>query len=283
MSVLAADSMAGGYGSSVDCSNPYLNKDTFHQCTQDGVVYDNGGYNQGGGYDQGGYNDSYNNGNNYDNGNNYGDGYNDGYGNDGYNNGGQQYEEPTYVDNRYTRSYQETYQTCDPRRDPHSYACAKATFAGDIFPLFDLRWRRLQGEWITVTYANPSGNFGDEFFMATNPASPTQPMGVYNVNTNSPVGSMWIDGDRMVFNNWQGQTIQTVSFSKVTDKTAVLTMQEGNYVHQFTCRDFNRNDKHHLFCAWDVEVPGYGWIHHGYMGFLSRADWDGFLRNGVRQ
>ncbi len=279
MTVLAADTMADG----LNCDNPYLNKDTFARCTQDG--------NQGGGqqYQEPDYNDGNQGGDqqyqepSYDDGN-----YNDGnYGDD------QQYEEPTYVDNRYTRVYPENYDQCDPRGNPHSYACAKATFSGQLaganprepsdFTLNDIRMRDLRGEWIAVTYVNPLGNVGDEFFMSVNQVSPNQPMGVYNVNTNSPVGSVWLSRDGMSFDNWQGERLDSSSIERMDEKTVRLVLTEGNYSHQLTCRDFNRTKKHHLFCAWDVEVPGQGWVHHGYMGFLSRANWNDFLRNGVRQ
>ncbi len=278
MTVLAADSMAGGNGGA-NCDNPFLNKDTFAQCTQDGNY---GGDQQ---YQDPNYNDdNYNDDNGDYNDGNYGD--------------GQQYEEPTNVDNRYTRVYQENDDQCDPRGNPHSYACAKATFSGQLaganprepsdFTLNDIRIRdfrdgKLSGEWIAVTYVNPLGNVGDEFFMSVNQMSPNQPMGVYNVNTNSPVGSVWLGRDGMSFDNWQGQRLNTSSIERVGEKTIRLVMVEGNYSHQFTCRDFNRTNKHHLFCAWDVEVPGQGWVHHGYMGFLSRANWDDFLSSGVRQ
>ena len=87
----------------------------------------------------------------------------------------------------------------------------------------------------------------------------------------------------MSFDNWQGERLDSSSIERMDEKTVRLVLTEGNYSHQLTCRDFNRTKKHHLFCAWDVEVPGQGWVHHGYMGFLSRANWNDFLRNGVRQ
>jgi hypothetical protein len=274
MSVLAADSMAGG---GVNCDNPYLNKDTFARCTQDGNY--SGGYNNGG---------NYNNGNDYNNGYQQNDGYGDGnYGGDQY------YQEPSYVDNRYTRVYRESYEQCNPRGNPHSYACAKATFSGELagtnprepsdFTINDFRMGDLRGEWIAVTYVNPSGNVGDEFYMDINRAKTTQPLGVFNVNTNSPVGSVWVGRYGLSFDNWQGQRLETNSVEILGEKTVRFIMREGNYLHQFTCRNFNRDRKYHLFCAWDVEVPGYGWVHHGYMGFLTRAVWDDFLRNSLRR
>ncbi len=266
--VLATDTMA-------DANNPYLDKETFYERTNDEVIYDNGNVaNQEPTY-----------------GEEFEDGYTTDNGNDGYNDDGQEYEEPNYVENRYMRVYQDYYEQCDGRGNPHSYACAKATFAGELagtnprapsdFQLYDLNLQNLNGEWIAVTYVNPSGNSGDEFFMTTNQVNSNQPLGVYNVNTNTAVGSVWIGQSGMSFDNWQGQQIDTFSVEIVSSQTVVLKMQEGNYVHQLTCRDFNRSNKHHLFCAWDVEVPGQGWRHHGYMGFLSRANWDDFLRNGV--
>ncbi len=279
MIVLAAtDSMAGG---SVDCSNPYiLSKRDFKLCT-DGPGYDNGhgGYNNGSGYnDAPVYND--------------GDYIDEGYGDGGYGDDGGYYEEPSY-DNRYSYIYGQNYGTCS-FSDPHSYACTHSTFLGQLkganpkdptdFTLLVIDLKALSGDWETVTYVNPEGNFGNEFFMQTNPRSPVQPFGVYNRNPDSRVGSMWIRNGRMEFANWQGQHLSTSRAERIDEGTVSFTMREDQFVHRFTCRDFSRSGKHHFLCSWDVIVAGEStdWSHHGYIGFLSRRDWNDFKRNGIR-
>jgi hypothetical protein len=157
------------------------------------------------------------------------------------------------------------------------------TFGGGVFDLFSIDWwGTLQGEWFTVTYVNQRGNDGRSFYMAKNPNSPTQPLGVFNVSSNTPVGSMWIDGDRMVFQNWQGIQLMNESIEVIDQHTVRLIFVEGHYLHSLNCRDFNRNNNHHLLCAWDVKSRNNQWVHQGYIGFLFKHVWDDFLRSGVR-
>lgn len=179
-------------------------------------------------------------------------------------------------------AYNGTGGACDIQAEPHSYACTHWNFVGNhVFPLFQMDWYgALQGEWFSVTYVNPlTQNVGEEFYMSKNPQRPTQPMGVVNTRNGDMLGSMWINGDSMVWNNWLGYTLATdpSTFRVLDAYTVEMQAFEGQYVHLFRCRDFNRNDKHHFLCSWDLWMPeNQQWHHKGYMGFLTRQDWDAF-------
>jgi hypothetical protein len=178
-------------------------------------------------------------------------------------------------------AYNATGGACDIKANPHSYACTHWNFAGNnAFPLMPLDWMgALQGEWFTVTYVNPQGNVGPELYMAVNPQRPTQPSGVVNKGNNTLVGSMWIEGKTMFFDNWMGHSFATdmQSFTFLDEYTVEMQAYEGQYLHLFRCRDFNRNNNHHLLCSWDVWVPQQQtWTHKGYLGFLTAAVWNQF-------
>lgn len=179
-------------------------------------------------------------------------------------------------------AFNATNGACNFGQNVHSYACTHWNYAGNqVFPLFQLDWDyTLQGEWFSVTYVNPeTENNGPEFFMAKNPHNTNQPLGMYNRNSNTPVGSMWIQGNTMVWNNWLGITLQTSpqSFRWLDAYTVEMQAIEGPYVHLFRCRDFNRNNNHHLLCSWDMFFSQQNvWKHKGYIGFLTRQVWDKF-------
>lgn len=186
----------------------------------------------------------------------------------------------------YEQAYNATGGACNLKQNPHSYVCNKWNFDGNqVFPLHRIDWRGvLQGDWYTVTYVNPySENEGREFYMAKNPHRPTQPMGVFNRYGNAPVGAMWIRGKEMSFENWRGYNLRSArrSYRQVDAYTVQVIMVEKKVEHLFTCRDFNRNNNHHLLCAWDIRTRGYGgggrWEHHGFFGFLTVQVWQGFL------
>lgn len=184
-------------------------------------------------------------------------------------------------------AYNATHGACDTRSNPHSFACTRWNFDGNhVFPLFTLDWMgSMQGEWFTVTYVNPqTENEGAEFYMAKLPLRPSIPLGVINAQTGDRVGSMWIQGRTMVWNNWLGRTLQTDpnTFRMLDAHTVEMQAFEGQYVHMFRCRDFNRNNNHHLLCDWYLWIPqNQQWVHKGYMGFLTRQVWDNFAR-GIR-
>jgi len=185
--------------------------------------------------------------------------------------------------------YKMTNGECDVGQNPHSWGCTHWTFNNNpVFPLMPMDWwGALQGEWIALTFVNSwQGNRGDEFAMATCPSNNRQAAGIVNLQEGSLMGSMWIENDWMRFANWRGQEIVTSrdSFRELADGYSVVTeMYTGNYSHRFLCRDFNRNNKHHLLCAWEVQFPDqYGnmeWKNLGYMGWLTRADWEDFAPN----
>ncbi len=173
---------------------------------------------------------------------------------------------------------------CDVRANPHSYACTKWNFDGNhVFPLMPIQWETvMQGEWFSVTYVNPlTENNGPEFYMAKLPIRPSIPLGVINAQNNSRMGSMWISGPVMDWENWLGRRLVTIpqSFRYLDAFTVEMQAREGQYVHLFRCRDFNRNGNHHLLCSWDMWFPEtQTWQHKGYMGFLTRQVWDNFTR-----
>ena len=175
-------------------------------------------------------------------------------------------------------------QGCYVMQNPHSYACHAWTFAGNQeFPLIIIDWSRvIQGEWQTVTYANPwSDNDGPEFRMLFNPENPRIPEGVVNKNDNSMLGSLTFEGDKATWTNWRGKKLKTkVSEYAISDSyTFKFSFPEGDYYEQsFICRDFNRNSKHHLICSWfliqwdSYYHTTYTSQHRGYFGFLKPSD-----------
>ncbi len=161
----------------------------------------------------------------------------------------------------------------------------------------------MQGEWFAVTYVEDSGreNKGQEFYMQKNENSPNQPMGVMN-RDHGPMRSMWIQGDVVIFENWQGKQLtsdpESLRFVMSQDTAysssfkVSFTMHEqvrisgrkgmSNVIHYFECVNFNRHQNMHLQCKWDVDQEGYGLSHKGYFGFLTRQAWDQFLACGKK-
>lgn len=173
--------------------------------------------------------------------------------------------------------------SCVIRRNPHAYPCTVWTYQGEFFPLFPMDWGALQGTWFSVTYVNPTnGNEGPEFFMEKNPARPMQPMGVRNTRSGQQMGRMSIQNDRMFIENWLGFEL-VLSIVQVIDGETIRLESEGGFPrHAFTCRDFNRNNNHHLLCDWEEQRNrNSSWRHKGFFGFLTMKTWNNFLRNGV--
>ena len=176
--------------------------------------------------------------------------------------------------------------SCVIKRNPHSYPCTVWTYEGEFFPLFAMDWGALEGAWFSVTYVNPtSGNDGPEFLMRKNRASLVQPMGVENTRSGQLMGRMSIRGDRMFIENWLGVRDFTLFVDQVIDNETIrLVSSDSSFTRQaFTCRDFNRNNNHHLLCNWEEQTrPDSTWEHKGFFGFLTMSVWDNFLRNGRR-
>lgn len=175
--------------------------------------------------------------------------------------------------------------SCVIKRNPHSYPCTVWTYEGEFFPLFAMDWNALQGTWFSVTYVNPdSGNEGPEFFMQKNPARPMQPMGVHNSRSGQAMARMAIRGDQMFIENWLGFELVLTIDQIIDGETIRLESDRGFPRQAFTCRDFNRNNNHHLLCDWEEQRrPDSQWRHKGFFGFLTMDAWNNFLRNGVRR
>lgn len=182
----------------------------------------------------------------------------------------------------FQEAYKATNGSCNTKENPHSYSCTKWNYDGNpVFPLNKMDWYGImQGEWFAVTYVNSQGNTGPEFYMGQNPSHPQQPMGIFNQKNNTQMGSMWINGDRMEFANWMGGAFVTdaKTFRMLDEYTVEMQVVEGQYVHLFRCRDFNRNGNHHYICQWHVWFSQQQkWAEKGYMGFLTRSVWDNFI------
>lgn len=181
-------------------------------------------------------------------------------------------------------AYQPQIQYCYLDRNPHSYACLLWVFQGSpMFPLDAIDWREsIAGEWKTITYANPwSDNDGPEFRMLVNAQNPRIPVGVMNKNDGSQLGSLTFEGDKAVWNNWRGKKLKTkITDYAITDSfTFKFSFKDGDqYEQSFVCRDFNRNNKHHLICNWylirytDFYHTAYTYEHRGFFGFLKPED-----------
>ncbi len=173
---------------------------------------------------------------------------------------------------------------CNLQTNPHSYACHAWTFEGNpAFPLNILDWKgQLMGEWKTTTYANPwSENVGPEFQMLVDSANPRIPKGVLNREDNTLMGNLVIKNDRIYFKNWRGEDFKSYKMSEyMTDSfTFKFSFPDGDYEQSFICRDFNRNNKHHLMCSWFLirfyANGTYTYEHHAYFGFTKAGDTGG--------
>ncbi len=195
-------------------------------------------------------------------------------------------------------AYQLTDGACDFRSNPHSYACTQVTFNNLLFPFFQIDWWgdegtwNMQGEWVVATYVESDGreNSGDSFYMEKNPNNKNQPLGVQNRNF-GPMGSMWISGNSVIFQNWQGKELTSIPESlEIYEDHALFQMEEvitakkkngrptrKNVTHYFDCVNFNRHNNMHLQCRWDVKVGKAQRTHMGYFGFLTKPAWDKFL------
>ncbi len=175
---------------------------------------------------------------------------------------------------------------CDIRNDPHSFTCQKEAFIGRLFPLENLDWQNvMQDEWFASTYAVVNGNAGHGFVMDINPIRPTLPgRGVLNDHGQgqfSVVGSMWMTGNTVTFDNWQGARISSLPGSVVLldKKTLQFDMSDRfRVIHRFQCRDFLRNKNHHLNCTWHTLNQNRVWDLRGFFGFVTRRVWDDFVR-----
>ncbi len=170
---------------------------------------------------------------------------------------------------------------CSVDYAPHSYACHHWNYLGNsMFPLFTLDWHStLQGEWFATTYANPtSENIGPEFIMLKNPHRPTQPDGVLDNYSGSLVESVWVNGNTLYWTNWRGAVFQTDpnTFRILDNYTVEMYGYFGAQLHYFQCRDFNRNDSHHLLCRWDTQNSDGSFTSRGYFGFMPKYLWDQF-------
>ncbi len=182
------------------------------------------------------------------------------------------------------------YAACDQSTNPHSFECHHDAFINrSQFPLVDLDFQNvIQDEWFATTYAVPAGNSGDGFVMDKNPNRPSLPgRGVFNDHGNgrfSLLGSMWINGDQVHFDNWHGEPLHSEqgSFERLDPKTFQFDAVDSlRIVHRFQCRDFVRHDSHHLTCAWMI-LDNNSWRFIGYFGFVTRRVWDEFVRSGPR-
>jgi len=190
------------------------------------------------------------------------------------------------IDRQIQLALKETKGRCKLSENPHSFACTQWTYTNNtLFPLFKIEsLRAVEGEWFMATYVNTvSENTGPEFFMGKNPNSPTQPMGVFNVDNNTPVGKMRIKNGEVVFENWRGHVEKSVPGSLVIrdPRTIQFELVTGKTAHTFHCRDFNRNQNHHLLCDWWIKGDG-DWSFKGYFGFLTADVWEVFLKHGKR-
>lgn len=164
--------------------------------------------------------------------------------------------------------------------NPHSYGCNDWTFRGNnIFPLFNMDWfGRLQGSWAMVTYADPQGdeNSGPEFIMLKTKNRNTVPAGVFDVKSGRVVGVMRVLDSTMNFENWQGTRLSSHpgSFSVLDNLTVQMqAVDSQRNIQLFTCRDFNRQNTHHLLCRWDSRKRNASkWQHKGYLGFLRTGN-----------
>lgn len=168
--------------------------------------------------------------------------------------------------------------------NPHSYACQSWVFGGShLFPLniIDLK-NEINGEWKTITYSNPwSENEGSEFKMLVSAENPRIPVGVINKEDNTFMGSMTFNGQKVTWTNWRGKTLKTkmAEYAVSDSYTFKFSFKDGDlYEQSFICRDFNRNNRHHLVCSWylirwnNVYQTAYTWEHRGYFGFLKPSD-----------
>ncbi|MGZ3725095.1 MAG: hypothetical protein ACXWQQ_04815 [Pseudobdellovibrio sp.] len=168
-------------------------------------------------------------------------------------------------------------QNCNPEINPHSWACMDWTFNGNNqFPLFSIDWQgQIEGEWHTLTYATPTANEDAEFAMITRQDNPRVPVGVLNKDTQDFIGSLTIHGDQITFHNWRGHDLISfpVSVQMADANTFKFTLNENAQFQQaFVCRDFNRNEKHHLLCSWyllRLFNDHYTYEQRAYFGFIK--------------
>lgn len=170
---------------------------------------------------------------------------------------------------------------CIQQQNPHTFECHDMTFIGQSeFPLVSLN--SIQGEWFAVTYAVRGSNQGAGFVMDKNQVRPTQPgRGVFNLSSgdSSLMGSLFINGNRATFGNWQGAPMTSSPGTYVFLDHGTVQFNTVDHIgvqHSFQCRDFIRRGNHHLNCRWLILRQGQ-WDFIGYFGFLTRQAWDQFV------
>lgn len=160
---------------------------------------------------------------------------------------------------------------CDQARDPHSFACADATFTGQIFPIARMNNDILMDNWTMLTYSDISGTPGPEFMVLTNPQNPRIPEGIVNTSDRSKVGLLNWNPQQLQITNWgsRGHTLSEVRGRTVMRDTQTVEtfLANGQEQQGLQCRMFLRSQNDHLLCRW-FTLRGNQFVFRGYLGFL---------------
>lgn len=162
---------------------------------------------------------------------------------------------------------------CNPATNPHSFACADATFRGQIFPIANnMSLNVLSGEWALLTYSAVGERPGPEFTVGVNPQDPNIPEGVFNRTDGSRAGGFdFASPGRLRFANWGRAGFPLLELSGHTQlrdsETLETVLGNGRDLEAFQCRIFLRVQHDHLLCRWFSIVNGKTFW-RGYLGFL---------------
>lgn len=160
---------------------------------------------------------------------------------------------------------------CDQARNPHSFACADATYAGAFFPQAQMTKAILVDGWTLLTYADVTGKQGPEFDVLVNPQNPRVPEGIRNRADGSGTGILDWGNQRIRMLNWitKGRTLtEQPGRTQFIDPTTIEThLTDGRETISFQCRMFLRNGNDHLLCRW-FQAKNARYVFRGYMGFL---------------
>ena len=158
-------------------------------------------------------------------------------------------------------------ETCNPRRNPHSFACQEETFRGRIFPMKPAEMARMVGAWRSRLAVTD----GREFRTLFDPRAPARLLGVENLRDGSRMGAMSVSPGSVQISGFgsKGVSLKMVpgTLSRPDQHTLQFQMRGDGRSHGFQCRLFDRKNLTHILCRWQTASNG-AFVQRGFLGFI---------------
>ena len=174
---------------------------------------------------------------------------------------------------------------CEPAVDPHSFACAEATFANHVFPMLPVNSNSIQGNWRLLTFSAAPSEASATFVSVKNRENPRIPVAVFNPRDRSQTGPLLLQPGQTQFLNWKqaGQNVvELPDKTKFLDPfTLEMRLNAFEAVEGLQCRLFSRQQIPHLLCRWWTLTAQNEFVLRGYFGFLRGSAREGAAHPNV--